>query len=343
MLKLQNRMDYFSLDTRLVDSRQRILDLREAAYHNFRRDPFFDSYQQLLRQFFEAFEISGEVSSDSVAIASPFNFCGKNDRVCWTAKKEFTLRQRETLDRLLQFFKPWKKGPFSIAGTDIDSEWRSDLKWKRVAERSGLDFSGKRVADIGCNNGYFMLRMLAHNPELVVGFEPVLRSVLCFDMLTRFDKQSVSPLALEPLGVERVDHFENFFDIMLCMGIIYHQTDPIQMLRKCRSALRPKGELVLESHSFDSPDSLAIVPEGRYAGASGVWWVPSEKCLLSWIKRAGFTSAKVFYSEPLSVEEQRATEWAPIKSLRDFLNPENPSRTIEGYPAPMRTYIVARK
>lgn len=27
---------------------------------------------------------------------------------------------------------PWRKGPFSLYGVEIDTEWRSDLKWDRV-------------------------------------------------------------------------------------------------------------------------------------------------------------------------------------------------------------------
>jgi tRNA (mo5U34)-methyltransferase len=276
---------------------------------------------------------------------SPFERIKDSENVLWKTKNTLSTAGEAALRELLEFFKPWKKGPFTIAGTAIDSEWRSDLKWERVLNLSGVNFAGKKVADIGCNNGYFMLRLLDLYPEFVVGFEPVLKSVLCFDMFTRFDTDAIRPLVLEPLGVEHVDLYEDFFDVILCMGIIYHQTDPIQMLRKCRSALAAKGELILESHSFSSSDSLSltIVPEGRYAGASGVWWVPSEKCLLSWLKRAGFSSAKIFYSKSLQIEEQRTTPWAPIKSLRDFLNPEDLTLTIEGYPAPMRTYIVAKK
>ena len=33
-------------------------------------------------------------------------------------------RSRELLLRL----SPWRKGPFSLGGVDIDAEWRSDLK-----------------------------------------------------------------------------------------------------------------------------------------------------------------------------------------------------------------------
>ncbi|MFO0447474.1 MAG: DUF1698 domain-containing protein, partial [Pseudomonadota bacterium] len=38
----------------------------------------------------------------------------------------------------------------------------------------------------------------------------------------------------------------------------------------------------------------------------------------------------------------RSTAWAPIKSLQDFLDPQDSTRTVEGYPAPWRHYLMIR-
>jgi tRNA (mo5U34)-methyltransferase len=59
--------------------------------------------------------------------------------------------------------------------------------------------------------------------------------------------------------------------------------------------------------------------------------------------RAGFTQIRCFFAEPLSVEEQRRTNWANVDSLREFLDPDEKSLTVEGYPAPWRYYARARK
>ena len=50
---------------------------------------------------------------------------------------------------------------FSI---DIDTEWRSDLKWNRIA--GAVDFSRKTVLDVGCGNGYYGWRMLHSGTDL---------------------------------------------------------------------------------------------------------------------------------------------------------------------------------
>ncbi|WP_272994295.1 DUF1698 domain-containing protein, partial [Spongiibacter tropicus] len=40
---------------------------------------------------------------------------------------------------------------------------------------------------------------------------------------------------------------------------------------------------------------------------------------------------------------QRSTDWMQFHSLADFLHPDDPSLTIEGYPAPKRAVLIAQK
>ena len=44
-----------------------------------------------------------------------------------------------------------------------------------------------------------------------------------------------------------------------------------------------------------------------------------------------------------STDEQRRTEWMTTESLADFLDPRDSSKTVEGYPAPLRAVIIASK
>jgi len=44
-----------------------------------------------------------------------------------------------------------------------------------------------------------------------------------------------------------------------------------------------------------------------------------------------------------SLDEQRRTGWMTSESLADFLDPDDRSKTVEGYPAPQRAVLVARK
>ncbi len=251
---------------------------------------------------------------------------------------ELNSLEKKNLKEALNLFKPWKKGPFNIFGNFIDAEWRSDWKWDRILPHCP-DLTGKTIADIGCHNGYYMYRMAAHNPALVVGFEPVIQHQLCFELLQKYAQ--TPNLVMEPLGIEHIDLFPNFFDIIFCLGILYHHTDPIGLLRKMYTALKPGSHLIIDCQGIASEDSVALVPDGPYAGSRGMWFLPSLACLLTWLRRSGFHNSTCFYQAPLSTEEQRSTTWAPIKSLSDFLSPTDDTKTVEGYPRPWRFYVKA--
>jgi len=44
-----------------------------------------------------------------------------------------------------------------------------------------------------------------------------------------------------------------------------------------------------------------------------------------------------------TLDEQRSTEWMTYQSLADFLDPNDRTLTLEGYPAPRRAVILANK
>lgn len=240
---------------------------------------------------------------------------------------------RETLESLI----PWRKGPFSIFGTEVDSEWRSDFKWDRVL--SHLDsLDGKVVGDIGAGNGYFMFRALQENPSVVLGFDPVPRFHFMFRALNSLATES--RLAHAMLGWEQLQHFPQYFDTIFLMGIVYHHRSPLDILDAVHYALKPGGQLILESMGIPGDSGNALFPSGRYAGGKGMYFLPDSTALQHWLSRTKFRDIQLFYSQKLSIEEQRKTEWAPVDSLSEFLDAGG-EKTVEGYPAPWRHYFKA--
>ena len=41
----------------------------------------------------------------------------------------------------------------------------------------------------------------------------------------------------------------------------------------------------------------------------------------------------------MNSEEQRKTDWMTFESYQDFIDPADPGKTIEGYPAPLRVFV----
>ncbi|MBT8087923.1 MAG: DUF1698 domain-containing protein, partial [Gammaproteobacteria bacterium] len=95
----------------------------------------------------------------------------------------------EKLRELLLGLSPWRKGPFRIADIDIDAEWRSDIKWARVA--GAIEpLSGRRVLDVGCGNGYYALEMQKAGADAVIGIDPTLLYVMQFLAVNIFERQN---------------------------------------------------------------------------------------------------------------------------------------------------------
>lgn len=257
-------------------------------------------------------------------------------------KDDLTDEQYQNVERLTKELIPWRKGPFNFYGQEIDSEWRSDLKWDRLKEHVD-NLEDKRVLDIGCNNGYFMFKMAEQRPELVLGIDPVLHNICQFDLIQNYAQNPA--LHFELFGVEHLNYFKELFDVVFSMGIIYHHRHPLEQLIEIRDSLVPGGQMILETIGIPGSDSVALFPEDRYAKMRNVFFVPTLSCLVNWAKKAKFIDVEVISATPLTNEEQRLTDWCPppFQSLDDFIDPNDPTKTIEGHAAPMRFCIKARK
>lgn len=233
---------------------------------------------------------------------------------------------------------PWRKGPFEVFGISIDSEWRSDLKWERVIGKL-KPLKNRHILDIGSSNGYYMFRMLEHNPAMVMGIEPYTNFYYQFMLLNSIAE--IKNIFTLPLKFEDTTTLTKRFNTVFCMGILYHRKSPIDFLTQIRKMLTADGELVLETLIIEGDSHTALVPEERYAKMPNVYFIPTVPVLISWLKNAGFKNARCVDVSVTTAGEQRKTEWINTETLSDFLDPDDCSKTIEGYPSPIRAVIIA--
>ena len=249
---------------------------------------------------------------------------------------EITTDLKHDFTKEAKILKPWRKGPFKIDNLFIDSEWQSFLKYNLL--KPYFNLKDRVVADVGCNNGYYMFRMLEESPKKIVGFDP---SPLCktqFDFINHFVK---SDIVYELLGVEHLDIYDIKFDTIFCLGVLYHRSDPVGTLKSLKKALNKGGELFLDSFMIDGEDDICLTPKDRYSKIPNIYFVPTVSALKNWCIRSGFKDVEVLEIKKTSLDEQRKTEWIDGESLGDFLDEDNPNLTVEGYPAPKRVYIRA--
>ncbi|MEC7816411.1 MAG: tRNA 5-methoxyuridine(34)/uridine 5-oxyacetic acid(34) synthase CmoB [Pseudomonadota bacterium] len=251
-----------------------------------------------------------------------------------------TEQQQADLESGLRGLMPWRKGPFNFFGTYIDTEWRSDWKWDRVAPHLS-DLTGRTILDVGCGSGYHCWRMAGAGAKRVIGIDPGLLFLFQFLAVKGFIREA--PVDLLPVRMEDLPEGLELFDTTFSMGVLYHRRSPIDHLLELKGTLRAGGELVLETLVVDGPEGYSLMPEDRYGQMRNVWFLPSCPTLLRWLERAGYRNARVVDVSDTTTDEQRRTDWMRFNSLADFLDPDDPTKTIEGYPGPKRATVIAEK
>ncbi|MBQ8708248.1 MAG: tRNA 5-methoxyuridine(34)/uridine 5-oxyacetic acid(34) synthase CmoB [Succinivibrionaceae bacterium] len=249
-------------------------------------------------------------------------------------------RQKELRNALMQF-QPWRKGPYRLFGIDIDTEWRSDLKWDRLCGEIA-DLNGRYALDVGCSNGYHMWRMRDAGARQVFGIDPCLHYLFQF-LAIRSLAGGPAGIHLFPMVLEQLPHDLPAFDTAFSMGVIYHQKSPFVHLEHLRQLLTPGGQLVLETLVVSGDEKTVLTPEDRYACMGNVWCIPSVKAALLWLRKTGFSNPRLINVSVTGEEEQHRSVWGCTESLADFLDRQNPELTAEGYEAPRRAIFLAEK
>ncbi len=282
-----------------------------------------------LQSWLEALEQLPQIKTDQLDLKT---------QVELGSEAEISVSQKVEVESALRKLIPWRKGPYRIHGTHIDTEWRSDWKWDRVLPHIA-PLKDRTILDVGCGNGYHCWRMYGEGATRVIGIDPSPRFVVQFHMVKQYIPSATVDLL--PVGIEELPANLQAFDTTFSMGVLYHRRSPIDHLRELKASLKPGGQLVLETLVIDGKLGEVLVPEERYAKMNNVWFLPSCDTLISWMTKCGFKNPRVVDLNQTSTAEQRSTEWMKFHSLPDFLDPDNSNLTAEGHPAPLRAVIVA--
>jgi tRNA (mo5U34)-methyltransferase len=179
------------------------------------------------------------------------------------------------------------------------------LKWTRFAAALPADLSGRSVLDIGCNAGFYSLEMKRRGAARVLGID----HDPGYLAQARF-AAGVEGLDIEyrQLSVYDVGALGDRFDIVLCLGVLYHLRHPLlaldlihehvadhllvfQSLQRADPAvLRPLPDYDFhDAVPFEAPGwpKLHFI-EHRFAHDPTNWWVPNRACAAAMLRASGF-------------------------------------------------------
>lgn len=84
------------------------------------------------------------------------------------------------------------------------------------------------------------------------------------------------------------------FDIVLCLGILYHMKDPYKIIRNLYSVT--KELLIIETHhdgNYLSVPAMIFYPDKELNNDPDNWWGPNLLCLYQMLRVAGFKEIKL--------------------------------------------------
>lgn len=156
----------------------------------------------------------------------------------------------------------------------------------------GGSLTGRRVLDLGCNAGFWSLAAIDGGCAEVVGVDGrsmhLEQAELVFAAKGvdrrryRFLHGDVLGAVTEPLGR---------FDIVLCLGLLYHVGDPLGLLRRATAACADL--LVIDTNLYPADEAvLALVRDDaadpRNALASSLVCFPSLAAVIAMVTELGF-------------------------------------------------------
>ena len=257
------------------------------------------------------------------------------------------IKEIDYLKALTFELKPWRKGPFCFyflpyINTDntqimqfyIDSEWQSNKKMQLILQalhKINYSLQDKAVLDVGCNNGYYMFDLALRGVKHIVGIDPIAIFFLQFYFIHRLS--GIKNCSFRLLGVQDIAKLNAKYDLILCLGVLYHRKEPLQTLKQLKSVLQPNGIVLLETLIIQSDMPTCLCPYPTYAKMSNVFYIFSPQALQNLALHAGFKTCELISFSYTDSSEQRTTDFIHKQSLGDFLSY---TQTSEGYPPACR-------
>ena len=183
-------------------------------------------------------------------------------------------------------------------GGGVVTPGRDDSPAKLARLRLPRDLSGLRVLDIGAWDGFFSFEAERRGAAEVVAIDgPAWErgdtsGRACFDLArdALASKVQAVPLDVMALSPERVGRF----DVVLCLGVLYHLREPWAALERIASVC--DGLLVLETHADATRErrpAMVMYSGDELNDDASNWWGPNDAALRAMLTDVGFADVRV--------------------------------------------------
>lgn len=236
------------------------------------------------------------------------------------AKPSIDVALREELDRPPAWMYEWQLGEGIVVpalGPELADLHRTRLELMEGTVRATLSAAGPKatVLDLACNEGWFSHRMLDWGASYVLGIDvrpQVIRRAELLRAHFGIPRERLELRCGDVFGLSAAEL--GMFDVVLCLGLIYHLENPIGAMRLARAVTR--GVCVIESQLTrqeepivlgngqsdlfeETPASFAARVETDHSGNPLASWggvvslTPNRAALIQAAEAAGFVELEL--------------------------------------------------
>lgn len=189
---------------------------------------------------------------------------------------------------------------------------KDNSEWKLSILQLPKDLKGKSVIDVGAWDGFFSFEAEKRNAKSVLAIDSItwqndkLWDVSMNKEVEHSGKKGFN-FAHKILG-SNVESYEaevmnlnsqvdGKFDLVLCLGILYHMEDPYGMCKVMYDITADDGICILETHMDcmnDEKPKMAFYPNKECNNDPGTWCGPNKACVIGMLESVGFEVKCVF-------------------------------------------------
>ncbi|OQA89341.1 MAG: Ubiquinone biosynthesis O-methyltransferase [Elusimicrobia bacterium ADurb.Bin231] len=156
------------------------------------------------------------------------------------------LMTSEELDRYYRdsYYMTYNVNTSSIKNRDELTLWEKKyIKYFRFLERNKISIKNKRVLDAGCGKGFFLAAAQKRGAGECVGIEP--SSLCCQKIDNKRYNFTILNKCIKAVSCEQT----GFFDLIVCIGVLEHLSEPLVDLKVCRSLMNENGYMYFYTHN----------------------------------------------------------------------------------------------
>jgi tRNA (mo5U34)-methyltransferase len=181
--------------------------------------------------------------------------------------------------------------------------------------RLPVNLNGLRVLEIGPADGYFT-KVLSTRGASVVAIDYAAKDHYGFEVMEQLSGRTYDFRQCNIFDINTASL--GSFDLILCLGVLYHLPDPVRGLWKL--SLIPTKEFILEtlvSNKYGDKCVAEYLPGASQNGDYTNFWAPTPKCCQMILADVGFTVESLFLNDTRAMFRCLADQKTlPTKKMR---------------------------